>query len=316
MESNNELSNINTDTQTQTLPIYQYYSEANPVNGELVLVEFTEECDGFFKAKLLEYQYSGMINFQDITKKRRVQSFKKFVPLNKNMVARVENVDSKALIAQLSLAYLDEGNNSKDSTTNSIQEKLLVYFQENKQMESFVKTLCIINKYNYIDVWTKIIHEIDRRRRIYNDEENEEDNDISIWTYFNNHIDDLKQWFNTDEFDESLCDSIIELHKKKTVKPEERVLTKIGIISFGGVESTKELLGRAFKDLKYNFTCKYLSTPDYIFESSSVDSAKEDHETLVKFLQTEGQKLSPKIFVDAKFVGLNAVPVEAENTDK
>jgi len=48
-------------------------------------------------------------------------------------------------------------------------------------MESFVKTLCIVNKYNYVDVWTKFVHEIDRCRRVFNDEENEEEYDISLW---------------------------------------------------------------------------------------------------------------------------------------
>jgi len=67
--------------------------------------------------------------------------------------------------------------------------------------------------------------------------------------------------------------------------------------------------------LGFKFTCKYETTPDYMFESSSADSCKEDHEKLVKFLQTEGQKMVPKIFIDVKFVCLNAVTVEAANTD-
>jgi translation initiation factor 2 alpha subunit (eIF-2alpha) len=336
MASNNELSNINTNTQSPSEPAsscdssedapeiepaiepiqkHQYYSEDHPVKGELVLVEFTEECVGFFKANLLEYQYSGMLNFQDITKKRRVQTFRKFVPLKKNMVARVETVDTKAWIVQLSLAYLDEGNNSKEqSTTSSIQEKLMIYFLENKQMESFVKTFCILNKYNYVDVWTKFIHEIDRCRRVFNNEENEEDQEVSLFKYFNEHINDLEQWIEAAGLDESFSEQILELYKKKTVKQNQRILTKFGIISFGGVESTKQLLGRAFQDIKYEFSCRYETTPDYIFESSSADSCKEDHEKIVKFLQTEGPKQSPKIFIDVKFTGLNSAPVEAVST--
>ena len=158
----------------------QYYSVTEPSEGELVLVKFTEQGDGFFSGELLEYDCRVMMNFSDVTKKRRHANLNKLVPLNKTMVARVESVDEEAKIVQLSLAYLDE--DVKDSNAGTIQEKLLASFQENKQMESFMKSMTILHKYDYNDIWTKFVHPIDRHRREYNQEENEDD-DVSIWKY-------------------------------------------------------------------------------------------------------------------------------------
>ena len=45
-----------------------------------------------------------------------------------------------------------------------------------------------------------------------------------------------------------------------------------------------------------------------MFRSLTTDSSKEDHERIVKFLQIEGQKQNPKIFVEVKFVGVNTIP--------
>lgn len=285
----------------------QYYSVTFPNEKELVLVQFTEECDGFFIGKLQEYDCTVMMNFSDITKKRRHANINKLVPLHKQMVARVESVDAEARIVQLSLAYLDEGNTSKDSSTSTLQEKLLSSFQENKQMESFVKSLCIVHKLDYKEIWTQLVHLIDRRRREYNQEENEDD-DISIWKYFNDNINDLEDWIQESGLDESFGEKVLELHKKKTFKKDQPLLTRFGIISFGGVDSTKELLTRAFSDIDFKYSCEYESTPYYMFKSLTTDSSKEDHERIVKFIQIEGQKQNPKIFVEVKFVGVNTIP--------
>ena len=48
-----------------------YYSINHPKINELVLVQFTEKNDSFFKAKLIEYDYTGIMNYQDATKKKK-----------------------------------------------------------------------------------------------------------------------------------------------------------------------------------------------------------------------------------------------------
>jgi len=294
MSAQAELLNTNT----------QYYSVTEPSEDEHVLVKFTEQGDGFFVGQLQEYNCRAMMNNSDVTKKRR-PNLNKLVPLDKMMVARVESVDVDARICQLSLAYLDEG--VKDSDSGNLQEKLLASFQENKQMESFMKSMSILHKYDYHEIWTKFVHPIDHHRREYNQEENEDD-DVSIWKYFNDNIDDLGKWVQESGLDETFGKRVLELHKKKTFKKDQPLLTRFGIISLGGVDATKQLLTRAFADIDYNFSCEYESTPYYMFRSTTNDSSKEDHQKIITFLQTEGQKQEPKIFVEVKFVGENTIP--------
>jgi translation initiation factor 2 alpha subunit (eIF-2alpha) len=282
----------------------QYYSVSVPSENELVRVVFTEQKDGFYTGQLREYNSSVIMKFSDVTKKRKA-NFNKLVPINKDMVARVESVDEEARIVQVSIAYLNEG--MKDSDPITIQEKLLALFQENKQMESSMKSLSILHKYDYDEIWTKFVHTIDRHRRVYNKEENEEE-DVSIWKYFNDNINDLDKWVEESGLDKTFGERVLELYKKKTLMKDQPLFTRFGIISIGGVEATKQLLTRAFSDNRFEFKCEYESTPFYMFRSTTTDSSKEDHQKIVTFLQTEGQKQDPKIFVEVKFVGENTIP--------
>ena len=77
-----------------------YYSSENPKLNELVLVHFIEKCDSFFRTKLLEYQYTGILNFQDATKKKKINSWNKIIILNKNMVAKIIDIDISLKIVQ------------------------------------------------------------------------------------------------------------------------------------------------------------------------------------------------------------------------
>ena len=127
----------------------EYYSVSKPNEGELVLVHFTEINDNFIAAILMEYNgYKGMMKHQDATKKRKVLSWNKIIQLNKNIVARIEEVDIYSKIVQLSLNNLEESAKT-NLTFNQIQDKLMLYFIENKMIESFINSLCIVNNLSY-----------------------------------------------------------------------------------------------------------------------------------------------------------------------
>jgi len=294
MESKNDQFNIN---------ICQYYSEANPIEGEIVLVQFTEKNDTFVKAVLLEYQYTGMMNYKDITKKRRVTSWNKYIQLNKNMVARVDEVDIDKKVVQLSLAFLDEG--SKDEKNAAlVQEKLMVPFNENKVMENFIKSICIQNidkkLYDYNSIWTTLIHHIDSLRRLHNDENDE---NLSIWKYFNENINSIDEWIESSKLDIIIGDTIKFMYHKKMDDIIHKIISKIGIISLGGIDSTKELLKIVLSNITFNYTIKYETTPYYIFESSSNDSSIELHTKFVEQLEKESSKFNPKVFIKTEYVG-------------
>jgi translation initiation factor 2 alpha subunit (eIF-2alpha) len=269
----------------------QYYSQINPEVGELVLVQFTELKDDYIEAKLLEYPYIGIMNYHNASKKRRVSSWKKIIPLNKNMVAKVDEIDERTRYAQLSLTYLDNGN---DENT---QNKLMEYFNENKIMESFIKSLCIINNYEYNLIWTKLIHHIDYLRREYN-EENEEN--ISLWKYFNDNIDNLCEWLEEVELDE-IYDLIMKLYEMKKSEVPYKISSKIGIISMSGIDKTKEIIQKSIEKLEYEYSLRYDTAPYYLFESHSKDSLEEDHQKFIKEIESNAQKSNSKIFVKVDF---------------
>lgn len=248
---------------------HQYYLNNKPNIGEIVLVQFTKrnDKDNFFEAKLLEYNLNGIMIFHDATKKRRINSWNKIVPLNKNMVAQVDDIDNKNIV-QLSIAYLSDNDDKEDT----IQEKLLINFNENKLMENFISKLCKENNYDYAYIWTTLVHHIDEQR----DKE-------SLWKFFTENIDDLDDWINETELSDDISNKIKEQYEK-IKNTNNKIVTKFGIISTNGVNATKEFL-RKNLDLNFKYTLKYQSTPYYLFESWSEDSNKEDHEKFIKKLE-------------------------------
>jgi len=262
----------------------QYYSTIHPQDDEFVLVEFTSKEDSFFKAKLLEYPYTGIMNLCDATKKRKVSSWNKIVTLNKPSVARIESIDTKSKIVQLSIAYFDD---EKEIQT------LMSHFTENKMMENFINSLCILHNYVYEDLWTKIVHPLDVLRR--------EDDYVSLWNFFSNNIDVLDEILE----DKELFDQIKDLFLKKTEKKSYKIVSRVGIISSKDINMTKQLLSSIFNkdNIKFNYTFKYEATPNYLFESWSEDSNKEDHERIIKMIENNAIVKANNVFVKVDYIG-------------
>ena len=275
--------------QTQT----QFYNAELPTKGDLVLVQFTKRNDSFFEAILLEYKCSGMMNYKDATKKRRISSWNKIIPLNKNMVARVEEVDSSSKIVQLSIAYL-EVDTTEDLTPEQIQSKLMVEFTENKIMESFIKSVCIVNSYDFNEIWTTLVYYIDSLRTESNEEESE---NISLWNYFKANLDAIDDWLDELSLDRTIGDAIKELYEKRTEESICKITSRIGIISPKGVNLTKTLLEMTLSSIPFPYTFKYDTAPYYSFESSSDTSSNDDHTKFIKQLELNASKMTPKVFI-------------------
>lgn len=272
--------------------INQFYSNENPKVGELVLVIFIERKESFFDAKLIEYNYRGIMNYQDATKKRKVNSWNKVVPLNKNMVASVDEVDDKLKIVQLSITYLGDIFN-EDLLPEQIQEKLLGTFSENRLLEGFIKSLCIVNKYKYDFIWTTLIYHLDKIR----------DNDTTIWKYFCDNIDNLDNWIIELKLDNDIANKIKVLYDKRNEIIINKIVSRIGIISSNGVSNTKKLLNEILNEITYNYTLKYDTAPYYIFETSSEDTTIEDHDYILNKIESESKKINDKIFIKIDYKG-------------
>jgi translation initiation factor 2 alpha subunit (eIF-2alpha) len=222
------------------MTLNQYYANINPTIGELVLVTFSSRTESFFDAKLMEYPYRGMMSYSDASKKRRVSSWNKIIPLNKLMVARVDEIDTKAQIAQISIIYLDDYVDDKNLSATDIQKKLMVQFTENKILESFIKSLCIQTTCKYEIIWQTLIHYIDTKRRIFNDEQ--EEDPISLWKYFCDNISDLSDWCLESNISDEISEIIYALYIKRTEETIKKINSKIKIISPNGISHTHKLL--------------------------------------------------------------------------
>jgi translation initiation factor 2 alpha subunit (eIF-2alpha) len=215
------------------------------------------------------------MNYQDATKKRKVKSWNDYVPIGKQMVALVDEIDINKKIVKLSLAYLDNyvDNLSKNELidNNYIQQKLIIQFNENKIMESFIKSLCIINNLDIKDIWEKLIHYIDIQRR-------ENNSNDSLWKFFTDNFENIDRWVKSTNLSITVSENIKQLYYKK-IENNKKITSKISIISVGGINPLKELLNNSLKNVNYTF--KYDTTPNYILESYSNDSTKEEHDEII-----------------------------------
>ena len=70
-----------------------FYENKIPSVNENVLVIFTEYKSTHIEANLVEYKMlSGMMTYEDATRKKKVYDWKKEIPLNKLIVAKVEEI--------------------------------------------------------------------------------------------------------------------------------------------------------------------------------------------------------------------------------
>jgi translation initiation factor 2 alpha subunit (eIF-2alpha) len=261
----------------------QFYSDPEPKENQNVLVRFIKKNDAFFEAELVEYHYRGMMNYSDASKKKRNVNWNKVVPLNKNMIAKVESIDSDAKIVQLSIAYLE----------NEDTDNIMVLFNENRILESFVGTICFLSKdvtleyFNHM--WTKFVHYIDNDR-IKNK------SDDSIWKYFNDNYEDIMDDM-TDILTEQELLLIKTQYEKKNVEVIQKLVSKIGIISPSGVQVIKQFLTENLKNIKYKYTFKYEATPNFIFESTTEDSSLDDHKKFINMLEISSKTFKPPVYI-------------------
>jgi len=285
------------------LTFINFYSKNDPLLDELVLIHITKKCDSFFKAKLLEYDYDGIMNFQDATKKKKIVSWNKILSLNKNIVAKIINVDTSIKIVQLSIIYLHDVtlvqsynlNNNNNSIFNQIQEKLMIYFNENIQLEQFIKSFSIINCsddysekkndiYNFNNIWINLIYYIDSLRQIENNNNN---NNISLWKFFNDNILLLKNWTEKSGFDNDFYENLNNYYYKKKIEINYKIISKIGLISIIGIEKLKKIINEHLNNLKFIYNFKYNTAPYYTLESNSNDSTENDHNDFIKKLEND-----------------------------
>jgi len=272
----------------------EYMFNTMPKVGTNVLAVFTKQKDGYFEAKLVDYPYEGIMNFKDATKRRRVSSWNQIVPLNKEMVACIEAIDKDTI--QLSTAYFEDSK-FKDMDEMQIQRELMAPFNENKMLRKFLISLCKMHNYEFTDIWRTFIDDI---KSSYDEYMEEEEEVVSLWKYF---IDNFEEFVENTQLDESIVMNMRELYEKKNEVEINKIVSRIGVISLGGVNGTKQLFTNVIKNIKYNYSLKYESAPYYIFETSSEDTSDDTHSNFVKMLESESAKMNGyKVFIKTDYI--------------
>ena len=271
---------------------YQYYANDYPLINELVLTVFDYKEDSFFRGHLLEYNYDCIMNFHDATKRKRTFSWKKVLSLNKNMVARVDHVDKQNKIVQLSIAYLSD-NFSKDMKIEEIQYKLMLFFNENKHLEQFIKSFCTKYSYEFINIWISLVHHIDKLR-------NKEIE--SLWKYFVDNIKDLQKWIHECKLDNDIYSNIFDYYTIKSLCLESKITSKIGIISLEGISKVQSIIQTNIITPE-SFKMTLISPPYYIIETSNNDSTIVDHENIILSLKNIIKEHNYNIYIRTEYIG-------------
>ena len=261
---------------------FQIYHNSVPEINEVVLIKFTKKNDTHFEGNLLEYDYDAIMSYNNATKKKKVYSWNKIVPLNKTLLATIEDVIEGNNIVQVSTAYNDNETELKER---------LKPFNDNKILISLIKKICYKQKLNFNDFWTNIIYPIDKLRK--------EENIDNLLEFFlenkNEYVLELLQKYYEN------YNNILSSIDENMINTNQKITSKIGLISINGIDKTKTVLSEFISDQSWNFTFKYDSTPFYFLESYINDSSVEDHQEFINSLQELANQ--NKIFSKIEYVG-------------
>lgn len=261
---------------------FQIYNNSSPELNETVLIKFTKRNESHFEGELVEYDYSAIMSYNDATKKKKVHSWNKVVPLNKIILAKIENINNEAMFVQVSMAYNDN--------ETELTEQLKPFF-DNKILISLIKKVSYINKINFNEFWKNIIHPIDKVRKADGDEEN-------LLLYFKDNRELLNRLVE-EKYENHI--EILRSINDNMVIPNQKITSKIGLISISGISNTKKIISEFIENKKWNYTFKYDSAPYYILESHTDDSCIEDHQEFINTLNSIASK--NKVFSKIEYVG-------------
>lgn len=262
-------------------PFFQIYYNNKPEINETVLIKFTDRNESHIVGELVEYNLRAMMSYNDATKKKKIYSWNKIVPLEKLMIAKVEYIYDDGSV-QVSTAYNDKKTDIK------VQLKP---FTENKILISIIKKLCYNFKLNFEKFWVNIIYPLDKLRK--------EENLLSLFVFFKDNLIIVEELMNTNTF--LNVDLILNYLKETLNTISPKITSKIGLISMSGIEKTKYIINQVISNNKENYNVKYDSAPYFIVESLSHETAVSDHEKIINNFQILSRE--NKIFMKIEYVG-------------
>lgn len=155
------------------MEITRFYSENNPQVEELVLciVKERNQEDNVIKLYLPDYNTNAIMSFKKATNKKKVRSWNNIIPLNKEIICKVESINTRndEKFIEVSKAYIDL---SSDYVKKFNEEQ-----KNNYKLKAIFKMLDnIYEDFNYKNNWENIIYPFDKLRK-------EENSDLFLFDY-------------------------------------------------------------------------------------------------------------------------------------
>ena len=250
------------------LPIYR---NKTPELDENVLVIFTEYKNSHVEAELLEYNLvKGMMIYEDATRKKKIYDWKKEIPLNKPIVAKIEEIFNDTYV-KLSMAYFDQ-----KMDVIELRKQLMKPFSENKALVTIIKRICKNNNLEFNNFWSEIMYKL-------NDEKKDEDINQSLLEFISENIEKFNDLVK--EVYPEIYEKITEEFNKSINSKVYKIQSKFSLTTKGSIENTKNLLKLTCDNNNFQYTLKYETTPIFVLESSSENSTIENHNQFLNYLE-------------------------------
>ena len=236
-----------------------FYGHKLPKLNTLVNFKAIKRKDGFFECFLTDYNLECSMPFNYTTQRKRVKSWNKLVPLNKEMIGYTEEVEENNII--ISIAYIDE--------EEEVYKKFLVEKSENNKLKSIFTKYSFSNNLNLKELWGKYIYPLDLKRV--------NKSKLTLYNYViknsNKFNDKLLEYFTKEINDFNSINYLIE--------------TNIGLISFDGVSTIQKIINETMDELELKLKIIVQNVPNYKIISNDKIITKDDHNNFIKLLNTK-----------------------------
>ena len=252
----------------------KFHCQSKPQVGEIVQVTFTSRHEDHTQGHLTEYEGNIIMVHSQATTKKKIKSFNKIIPLNKPLAAIIEEFDETGNNGSVSRAYLKD-----------VEENYNNKFISNDRFFNGVYQLCEQMEMDFKDIWENKFYPFISS---FDLENNNTYLDVLI-----TKLDELDKMFDNKAF----LDKLKEKFKSTSTK-KEIYKKKVGIISNGGIESTKRLISCSLEDsivseYKDSISISYFNTPNFMIET---DVSNELLENFISSMQQNSKKMQ-NIFV-------------------
>ena len=244
-----------------------------PPAKEFVNFIFTKRDDNMLYCKLLDYNISASMPFHNATRKKRIKSWNRITPLNKNFIGIVEESSLNNVI--LSMAFVDKDSDqykefiNTSSRNTSLKNLFLKYSHKFSKDTNFL--------------WEQYIAPLDLER------------DLSTCLY--DHVASNLEKIKDDDLRNFIEDEL-KLNNQKSM--DTNLKTTFGLIAIGGIEDSKKLIENTkkfmFENYKINFNVTLDTTPNYVLHSEQ-RTTSENHTIFMDKMKEDAEKFTNKIFV-------------------